>query len=209
MKRFTLIAAAILMVTVSANAQGLGGLLGKLTGSGDTNAGSIVSSITDLLSGKSALSPETIAGNWNYTGSAISFESDNNPLSNIASTAAQSTIEKKLDGYLQKVGISQGLFGFTFNEDGTMAIKYGSKSFPGTWTLDQQNATLNMKVASLINMKGYVAVKNGKMELLFDATTMMKIIKSLTSVYKNSTLQTINSVLNQYDKMYAGFNLTK
>ena len=36
MKRFTLIAAAILMVTVSANAQGLGGLLGKLTGSGDT-----------------------------------------------------------------------------------------------------------------------------------------------------------------------------
>ena len=90
-----------------------------------------------------------------------------------------------------------------------MAIKYGSKSFPGTWTLDQQNATLNMKVASLINMKGYVAVKNGKMELLFDATTMMKIIKSLTSVYKNSTLQTINSVLNQYDKMYAGFNLTK
>ena len=154
MKRFTLIAAAILMMTVSANAQGLGGLLGKLTGSGDTNAGSIVSSITDLLSGKSALSPETIAGNWNYTGSAISFKSDNNPLSNIASTAAQSTIEKKLDGYLQKVGISQGLFGFTFNEDGTMAIKYGSKSFPGTWTLDQQNATLNMKVASLINMKG-------------------------------------------------------
>jgi hypothetical protein len=209
MKRFTLIAAAILMMTVSVNAQGLGGLLGKLTGSGDTNAGSIVSSITDLLSGKSALSPETIAGNWNYTGSAISFKSDNNPLSNIASTAAQSTIEKKLDGYLQKVGISQGLFGFTFNEDGTMAIKYGSKSFPGTWTLDQQNATLNMKVASLINMKGYVAVKNGKMELLFDATTMMKIIKSLTSVYKNSTLQTINSVLNQYDKMYAGFNLTK
>ena len=209
MKRVTLIAAAILMMTVSANAQGLGGLLGKLTGSGDTNAGSIVSSITDLLSGKSALSPETIAGNWNYTGSAISFKSDNNPLSNIASTAAQSTIEKKLDGYLQKVGISQGLFGFTFNEDGTMAIKYGSKSFPGTWTLDQQNATLNMKVASLINMKGYVAVKNGKMELLFDATTMMKIIKSLTSVYKNSTLQTINSVLNQYDKMYAGFNLTK
>lgn len=208
MKRITLLAAALLMMTVSANAQGLGGLLGKLTG-GDTNTGSIVSSITDLLSGKSALTPETIAGTWNYTGSAISFKSDDNPLSNIASTAAQSTIEKKLDGYLQKVGISQGLFGFTFNEDGTMAIKYGSKSFPGTWTLDQQNATLNMKVASLINMKGYVAVKNGKMELLFDATTMMKIIKSLTSVYKNSTLQTINSVLNQYDKMYAGFNLTK
>ena len=211
MKRIALIIAAIFVMASSANAQNiLGGLLGKLGGSGsDTNAGSIVSSITDLLSGKSALTTETIAGTWNYTGSAISFKSEENALSNIASSVAQSTIEKKLDGYLQKVGISEGLFGFTFNEDGSMAVQYGSKSFPGTWTLDQSNATINMKVASLVNMKGYVAIKNGKMELLFDATTMMKIIKSVTSVYKNSTLQTINNVLNQYDKMYAGFNLAK
>lgn len=211
MKRFVLITAAVLMMTFQAGAQnGFGGLLGKLTGAANSEgAGSLVSSITDLLSGKSALTEEAIAGTWNYTGSAISFKSENNPLSNIASGVAQTTIEKKLDGYLQKVGISQGLFGFTFNEDGTMVVKYGSKTFNGTWTLDKENARLNMKVASFVNMKGYVAVKNGKMELLFDATTMMKIIKSVTSVYKNSTLQTINSILNQYDQMYAGFRLTK
>ncbi|MBR0223687.1 MAG: DUF4923 family protein [Bacteroidales bacterium] len=211
MKRIVLIAAAIFAMSLSANAQsGLGGLLGKLGGSSNnTTAGGIVSSITDLISGKSALSAETIAGTWNYTGSAISFKSDDNPLSNIASNVAQSTIEKKLDGYLQKVGISKGLFGFTFNEDGTMAIQYGSKTFNGTWTLDKENARLNMKVASLLNMKSYVAVKNGKMELLFDVTTLMKLIKSVTSVYNNATLQTINTMLNQYDKMYAGFNLAK
>jgi len=211
MKRIVLITAAILMMTFQAQAQNvLGGLLGKLTGSANSQgAGSLVSSITDLLSGKSALTQDVIVGTWNYTGSAISFKSENNPLSNIASGVAQTTIEKKLDGYLQKVGISQGLFGFTFNDDGTMAIKYGSKTFNGTWTLDQENARLNMKVASFVNMKGYVAVKNGKMELLFDATTMMKIVKSVTSVYKNSTLQTINGILNQYDQMYAGFRLTK
>lgn len=211
MKRIFLLAAAILMMTVSAQAQGLGGLLSKIGGSGNKNttAGGIVSSITDLLSGKSALSAETIAGTWNYTGSAISFKSDDNPLSNIASNVAQGTLEKKLDGYLQKVGITQGLFGFTFNEDGTMAIQYGSKTFTGTWTLDKENARLNMKVASLLNMKSYVAVKNGKMELLFDVTTLMKLVKSVTSVYNNSTLQTLNTMLNQYDKMYAGFNLAK
>ena len=211
MKRIALTAAAILVVTLSANAQGgLGGLLGKLGGGNtDSNTSSIVSSITDLLSGKSALSTETIAGTWNYTGSAISFKSDDNPLSNIASNVAQGTLEKKLDGYLQKVGITQGLFGFTFNEDGTMAIQYGSKTFTGTWTLDKENARLNMKVASLLNMKSYVAVKNGKMELLFDVTTLMKLVKSVTSVYNNSTLQTLNTMLNQYDKMYAGFNLAK
>ena len=211
MKRIVLITAAILMMTFQANAQGgLGGLLGKLSDAANSEgAGALVSSITDLLSGKSALTKEAIVGTWNYTGSAVSFKSENNALSNIASGVAQSTIEKKLDGYLQKVGISQGLFGFTFNEDGTMVIKYGSKTFNGTWDLDKENAKLIMKVASFVNMKGYVAVKNGKMELLFDATTMMKIVKSVTSVYKNSTLQTINGILNQYDQMYAGFRLTK
>ena len=90
-----------------------------------------------------------------------------------------------------------------------MAMQYGSKTFPGTWTLDKENATISMKMAKFINVKGYIAVKNNKMELLFDVTTMMRIVKSVTSVYKNSTLQTINDLLNQYDKMYAGFNLVK
>ena len=213
MKKISLIIAAILLMAPASAQSGLGGLLGKLGqlagGTSDGNAGSLVTSITDLLTGKSALSPEAIAGTWNYTGSAISFKSDENVLSNIASTAAKSTLENKLDGYLKKVGITEGLFGFTFNEDGTMAMQYGSKTFSGTWTLDKENATIHMKMASLINVKGYVAVKNGRMELLFDVTAMMKIIKSVTSVYKNSTLQTISDLLNQYDKMYAGFNLVK
>jgi len=216
MKKFSLIALAILMMTFSASAQsGLGNLLGRIgtmmgeNSSSDSAVGSIVSSISDLISGKSSLSTETVSGTWNYTGSAVSFKSDDNALSNIASGVAQSTIENKLDGYLQKVGISEGLFGFTFNEDGTMSMNYGSKTFPGTWELDTENATINMKMAKFINVKGYVAVKNNQLELLFDVTSMMKIVKSVTSVYKNSTLTTINNILNQYDKMYAGFNLKK
>ena len=211
MKRIVLITAAILMMTFSASAQStLGSILNKIGQKAkDVNAGDIVTSITDLISGKSELSSATIAGTWNYTGSAISFKSDDNVLSNIAGAAAKSTLENKLDGYLKRVGITEGLFGFTFNEDGTMAMQYGSKTFPGTWTLDKENATISMKMAKFINVKGYIAVKNNKMELLFDVTTMMRIVKSVTSVYKNSTLQTINDLLNQYDKMYAGFNLVK
>ena len=209
-----MIAVTLLMMSFSANAQ-LGGLLGKLgqitggNGSSDSKVGSIVSSITDLISGKSGLSVETIAGNWNYTGSAISFKSEENLLSNLGSSLATGTIENKLDGYLAKVGISEGLFGFVFKEDGTMTVKYGSKTFNGTWTLDEKNAMINMKVAKLINMKAYVAVQGGKMELLYDVTTLMRLVKSLTSTYNNSTLQTLNTLLNQYDKMYAGFKLKK
>ena len=215
MKKFSLIAVAILMMTFSASAQsGLSSILskiGRITGEtpSDSSVGSIVTSITDLLSGKSSLSPQTIAGTWNYTGSAISFKSDNNVLADLAGSAAKKTLENKLDGYLQKVGITKGLFGFTFNEDGTMAMQYGSKNFTGTWELDADNAIIHMNLGRLFKFKGYIAVKGNNMELLFDVTTMMKIVKSVTSVCKNSTLQTINDLLNQYDKMYAGFNLEK
>ena len=212
MKRFLIVAAAVLCMTVTASAQStLGSILGKITGNTGSNstAGDLITSITDLISGKAGLTTDKIVGTWNYMGSAITFKSSTNALSTLAGTAATAAIEKKLDQYLSKVGISQGLFGFTFNEDGTMYVKYGSKSFNGTWSLDAENSVINMKIKSLVNMKGYVAVKNNNMELEFDVTTMMKLVKSVTSVYNKGTLQTINELLNQYDQMFAGFKLTK
>lgn len=211
MKRILISAFAVLVLTVSASAQsGLGSILGKIGGavtSGDS--GSLITSITDLISGKSGLTADKLYGTWNYTGSAITFKSSSNALSNLASSAATSSIEKKLDQYLAKVGISQGIFGFTFNQDGTMSVNYGSKKFTGTWTLDADKSVVNMKIKSLINMKGYVAVQGDQMELEFDTTTLMRLIKSLTSMYNQGTLQTLNSLLNQYDQMYAGFKLVK
>ena len=210
MKRILLVIAAVLCMATSASAQGgLGSILGSLTGSGNNAGGDLITSITDLISGKAGLTPDKIAGTWNYTGSAITFKSSTNALSNLAGTAATAAIEKKLDQYLAKVGISKGLFGFTFNTDGTMYVKYGSKTFNGTWTLDADKSIVNMKVKSLINMKGYVAVKGDNMEMEFDVSTMMKLVKSVCSVYNKGTLQTINDLLNQYDQMYAGFKLVK
>jgi hypothetical protein len=210
MKRILITLAAVLCLTVSASAQnGLGSILGSLTGSGSNSGGNLITSITDLITGKAGLTTDKIVGTWNYTGSAITFKSSTNALSNLAGSAATTAIEKKLDQYLSKVGISKGLFGFTFNEDGTMSVNYGSRTFNGTWSLDADKSVINMKVKSLINMKGYVAVQGSQMELQFDTSTMMKLIKSVCSVYNQGTLQTINSLLNQYDQMYSGFKLVK
>lgn len=210
MKRILITLAAVLCLTVSASAQnGLGSILGSLTGSGSNSGGNLITSITDLITGKAGLTTDKIVGTWNYTGSAITFKSSTNALSNLAGSAATTAIEKKLDQYLSKVGISKGLFGFTFNEDGTMSVNYGSRTFNGTWSLDADKSVINMKVKSLINMKGYVAVQGNQMELQFDTSTMMKLIKSVCSVYNQGTLQTINSLLNQYDQMYSGFKLVK
>lgn len=194
MKRILIAAALVLCMAAPAKAQsGLGSILGKVVG--------------NLTQG--SLKAEDLVGTWNYTGSAISFKSEQNALSNLASGVAEGSIEKKLDSYLAKVGISSGLFGYTFNQDGTMAVKYGSKQFSGTWSFDASTATVKMKMAGLVNASGSVTVSGGTMQLLFDSTTLMKIIKSLTTVYNSSTLQALNAILSQYDKMYAGFKMTK
>ena len=218
MKRILIVFTAVLFMTASASAQSnLGSILSKIgqiagtssSSSGSSSAGDLITSITDLITGKSGLTVDKIVGTWNYTGSAITFKSSTNALSNLAGNATTALIEQKLDQYLAKVGISSGIFGYTFNEDGTMTINYGSRTFAGTWSLDADNSVVNMRIKNLINMKGYVAVTGGKMELLFDVTTLMRFLKSVTSVYNKGTLQTLNTILNQYDEMYAGFKLVK
>lgn len=222
MKRLAIAVAALCLIAAPVSAQNLGGLLGKIgsimgtsssTSSSDDNSGSVLGNvlgtITDIIKGNN-LSQETFYGTWTYTRPAVSFKSEK-ALANIAGSAAQSTIENKLGTYFKKVGITEGMFGFTFNEDGTMTMNYGSKTFTGTWAYDAENAKINLKIKQLLNIgiNAYVDKSGDTISLLFDTTSIMKIIKSINSVYSNSTLSTIATILNQYDEMYAGFRLKK
>jgi len=221
MKKLVSIAAALLIVTTASFAQnnlktngsGLAGILGKVAGaiSGSDTTSNTVNDILTTISGivkNNKLTEKDIQGNWKYTGSAVSFKSEN-ALSNVASSVAEGTIESKLDTYLAKVGIVEGKFGFTFNSDNTVALKYGEKTYNGTWSYDAENAKVQIVIAKLINVKGYVTVTNGTMKLLFDSSTMLKIIKALAAKSSNANVQSINAVLKSYNQMYTGFKLTK
>lgn len=218
MKKIVSIAAFLLMLSTASFAQnntgnGLAGILGKVAGaiSGTDTTSNAVNDILTTITGiikNNDLTEDKIPGKWNYKGSAVSFKSEN-ALSNVASTVAEGTIEKKLDEYLAKVGITDGKFGFTFNSDSTMTLNYGGKSFNGTWSYDAENAQVRIKIAKLINVKGYITVTNGTMKLLFSSNAMLKIIKAVTAQSKNASIQAISSVLKSYNQMYAGFKLTK
>ena len=211
MKKITTLAATLLLAVTAASAQNnLSGLFGKVAGvlsGSDTTATSILNTIGGLIS-KSTSSVDKIPGNWTFTGSAIAFKSEN-ALSNVASTVAEGTIEKKMDEYLAKVGVVAGKFGFNFKEDGTVVMNYGGKNFNGTWTYDEETAKINMKFAKLVKANGYLTMQNGTMKLLFDASTMLKILKSVSAKSNNTTLASLNTLLKSYNKMYAGFKLTK
>ena len=172
-----------------------------------TNGTGIANAVKSVI-GLDKVKQQNLIGSWKYKGPGCAFMSEN-LLAKAGGEMAAVQIEEKLLPYYQQVNVTSSNTFITFNEDGTMAMQYGSKNFTGTWELDADNAIIHMNLGRLFKFKGYIAVKGNNMELLFDVTTMMKIVKSVTSVYKNSTLQTINDLLNQYDKMYAGFNLEK
>lgn len=213
MKKITSIAAALFLMATAASAQNsLSGIFGKvagvLSGSDTTSAAtSILNTIGSLISNNKS-SADQIPGTWTYASSAISFKSEN-ALSNVASTVAEGTIESKLNTYLEKVGIVPGKFAFTFCGDSTVTMKYGEKTFNGTWTYDQENAQVRMKFAKLVNVKGYLTISNGEMKLLFDASTMLKLLKAVAEKSHNTTIASLGTLLKSYNKMYAGFKLTK
>ncbi len=119
MKKFISLAVTAVLLSGAASAQnnlntnggGLAGILGKVAGAinGSGSAGSdttsntindILTTITGIIN-NNTLTEDKIPGNWTYSGSAVSFKSEN-ALSNVASTFAEGTLKKSLTRILRR-----------------------------------------------------------------------------------------------------------
>ncbi|MBQ0024886.1 MAG: DUF4923 family protein [Bacteroidales bacterium] len=212
MKKIALLAVAAILVSFQCDAQNnLSNLFKKaasaVTKNTDSSSSSILNTITSLIA-NNKVDEFQIAGNWNYSGAAISFKSEN-ALSNIAGTVAEGTIEKKIDTYLNKLGIKPNAFKMNFASDGTVQMTVGSKRWNGTWTYEKTGAQVTLKFAKLITIRAYVAISGGELKLLFEANGLLKLVKSIASVSSNTTISALSSVLNSYNELYAGFRMTK
>lgn len=201
-KIFVVLSAALLLGTVSANAQSLKELF--------SNGGvkSVVESVVDQLD----VIPKNIEGNWTFSGSAVKFTGDN-MLMNAASELAVGKVEDTLNEYLAKVGIKEGLFSYTFNEDGTFSTSFNQAKFPGQYTFSQQEKTLELDYGKNEKLKGIalktnVSVGTSTMQLLFNADKLLEFISKITSSVGDSKLGALTSLLDQYDGMRIGFELT-
>lgn len=198
MKRIYYVALIItsLMITTNSNAQSLKDLLTK------DNIEKVVSTVT----GKSTTTD--ITGTWQYTGSAISFESDN-LLQKAGGAAAAGVAEEKLNEQLEKLGIKKGQMSFTFSADSTFTVQVGSRKLPGTYTFDNANQKINLKFAKLLGINATLKATSSSMDLLFNSDKLLKIIVYISGKSSNSTLKTISSLAESYDGMMLGFSLQK
>lgn len=218
MKRIFIAMAACLMMVGGASAQsGLGSLLGALTGSSssdDSSSGSLLNTVSKVVySYVEGTTAVVLPGNWTYTGCAISISGDS-ALGNLASTAASSTIESKVDSYLEKVGLTSGSMKFTFNEDLTFTCTFKGVPINGTWSTTDNASKVTLKFGksiSYMSMTGTLKSTSSGCEMLFNGKTFLKVIKAVLSYAssQSSIASAASSLSGNYNDMKIGFNLKK
>ncbi|MFI3240200.1 MAG: DUF4923 family protein, partial [Bacteroidales bacterium] len=98
--------------------------------------------------------------------------------------------------------------------DNSFSCTCSSKSISGTYELnsDGDQITLNFAAISSINLGSIdakISLSSSNLLILFDADKLLEIISTVSSATDNSSLQTINSLLSNYDGVQLGFDLAK
>ena len=175
----------------------------------------IISTGIDLLGSllSKTITERSFIGTWTYQSPEVRFESEN-LLSKAGGSVMASSIEKKLDSYLGKIGITKGVTTFTFKSDKTYIIQTKGKTISsGTYTYDQSNQMLSMQgTFGLMNQSCLVGMDGTNLCLLYDADKLLSVMNSAASVLgqANSTLGSVASVFgNNYNGMKVGFSLAK
>lgn len=188
--------AALLLVPTLGQAQSLKELFNKEG----------ISKVVDAVIGHKT--PVEMVGTWNYTSSAVEFESDN-LLKKAGGAVAASAAETKMDEQLSKLGIKAGAMSFTFKADSTFTSTVGKRSLSGTYSYDAAAGKVNLKYLKLLNMPAKLNYSANELELLFDADKLLKLLAFLGSKSNSTALKTVSSLANGYDGMLLGFELKK
>ncbi|MBO4598349.1 MAG: DUF4923 family protein [Bacteroidaceae bacterium] len=187
----TLLAMALFCVPSLSHAQ-LGDILNK-----------VVSAVTTP-----SVSANQLEGTWIFTGSAVQLESDN-ILKKAAGSAISSQAQKKFDNYLTQAGIKEGNLTFTFKSDGTFDKTIGEKNkASGKYTVSGDKLTLTYDMTG-ISSTTTVSVSGNEFSMLYDADKVLTGIEFIGSKVNNSTVQTITSLLKEYDGMNLGMKFKK
>lgn len=159
--------------------------------------------------GTNKVTDQTLVGTWQYSGVDCVFESENF-LAQAGGEMAATTLEGKIDGMLQKVGIKPGSCSFTFKSDHTYTATLAGKTLSGQWTLDAEKKQLNMTyLMGLGSLTPKVAMNNGQLSLLFESSKLLTLVQGVGALTGNSTVKSVSSLLGNYKGLYIGLQMKK
>lgn len=175
----------------------------------DALKGVATSAIDKVTGGK--LTEKAIIGTWKYSQPAVKLSSSTNALSDVAASAASSTLQSKIKPYYEKVGIKPGACTFVFKEDGTFTSTIGQKSSTGKYTFDAKNNQIALTYDSgFLKAKAITAYAYMNGENLQLGFAMDKLLDVLTTLGSSiDSLSMVTELLKQYDSIKIGFEFSK
>lgn len=189
----------------------LGGLLGGGTTTGSSSTGSsIISGILNNVIGSATFSQADLcAHTWKYSKPGCAFTSEN-LLAKAGGEIAASKIEEDLSKYYSKFGFSKSNTYFTFKTDGTFAAKIDGKSWNGTYTFDEKTHAIQLK-GLLLSASGFATRTANGISLLFEQTKLLTLVKTLSklNLTGSTTMSAVSSIVDNYDGVRIGFEMTK
>ncbi len=172
---------------------------GSGEGSGSTALSGLKGMVEGLIS-KSNLSEADLVGSWQYSAPAVAFQSDN-LLQKAGGAAAAGVITEKLAPYYSKAGIDK--LTAVFNNDKTFKFQINKVTLSGTF---EKDTTSEIPVGKF---KAHVEKVGSKLTITFDASKLITLVNTIASVSGQSTLKSVASMLNSYDGLNCGFELSK
>lgn len=189
----------------------LGGLLGGGTTTGSTTTGSsIINGILNNVIGSATFSQADLcAHTWKYSKPGCAFTSEN-LLAKAGGEIAASKIEEDLSKYYSKFGFSKSNTYFTFKTDGTFAAKIDGKSWNGTYTFDEKTHAIQLK-GLLLSASGFATRTANGISLLFEQKKLLTLVKTLSKLNftGSTTMSAVSSIVDNYDGVRVGFEMTK
>lgn len=190
----------------------LGGLLGggTTTGSSSSTGSSIINGILNNVIGSATFSQADLcAHTWKYSKPGCAFTSEN-LLAKAGGEIAASKIEEDLSKYYSKFGFSKSNTYFTFKTDGTFAAKIDGKSWNGTYTFDEKTHAIQLK-GLLLSASGFATRTANGISLLFEQKKLLTLVKTLSklNLTGSTTMSAVSSIVDNYDGVRIGFEMTK
>jgi len=151
---------------------------------------------------------KALSGQWTYHGPSVDV-SGKNVLSGLGKPIAKGKLKKKLKNAFKKVGLDKARPQFSFNEDGTCAIKLLGASMNGTYNYNPSQEKITIKWHGIPMTARLKRDGKKKLHLTFDADKLLKLFSLASRVSDSSTLKALNFLLDNYDDVMVGFELKK
>jgi hypothetical protein len=209
-------------MTASAQKVDLGSLLGKLSSAtkdstataGSTSSaglGGVLGSLLSNVLGNDKITTDDMVGTWQYSSPAVAFKSDD-LLKKAGGAAASAAVEQKLAEYYKMIGFD-GMT-LTVADDKSFTMKSSRLSLSGTVEQGSEAGEILFKFTALKKIPlgsytAHVSMVAGRMTITFDTTRLMALVNTISKFAGSTSLSALNSVLQQFDGMEAGFAMTK